>query len=144
VSCIVIPVESCIVISNHKTSSFKMVCSRLEILDWLEHTLLLSEHSHRRSSSLFPSSHSPLTHGQTVTLWYRAPEIILGTRYSPAIDLWSVGCIFWEMIEKDPLFCGDSAIGELYLIFESALLVPPSLPSLILTYCLSQAAWNSV
>jgi serine/threonine protein kinase len=55
---------------------------------------------------------------QTVTLWYRAPEVLLGARYTPAIDLWSVGCILWEMIQKRALFRGDSAIGELYLIFE--------------------------
>jgi cell division cycle 2-like protein len=40
-----------------------------------------------------------------VTLWYRAPELLLGARsYSPAIDMWSVGCIFAEMVTREPLF----------------------------------------
>lgn len=39
---------------------------------------------------------------QVVTLWYRAPEILLGSKfYSTAVDLWSVGCIFAEMVERD-------------------------------------------
>jgi serine/threonine protein kinase len=36
---------------------------------------------------------------QVVTLWYRAPEILLGTKsYNTTLDLWSVGCIFAEMV----------------------------------------------
>jgi len=35
------------------------------------------------------------------TLWYRAPELLLGSRdYTMAIDMWSVGCIFYELVEK--------------------------------------------
>ncbi|KAF9148812.1 Cyclin-dependent kinase 3, partial [Mortierella sp. AD010] len=42
---------------------------------------------------------------EVVTLWYRAPEILLGSRhYSTAVDIWSVGCIFAEMITRKPLF----------------------------------------
>ena len=44
-----------------------------------------------------------------VTLWYRAPEILLGSKtYSCAVDLWSIGCIFAELINQRPLFPGDS------------------------------------
>lgn len=57
-----------------------------------------------------------------MTLWYRAPEILLGCKtYSPVVDLWSIGCIMWELIQKIPLFPGDSQIGELYLIFKLVL-----------------------
>lgn len=36
---------------------------------------------------------------EIVTLWYRAPEILLGTKlYSNAVDVWSLGCIFAEMV----------------------------------------------
>jgi serine/threonine protein kinase len=46
---------------------------------------------------------------QVVTLWYRAPEILLGAKmYSTPVDVWSIGCIFAEMINQKPLFQGDS------------------------------------
>lgn len=36
-----------------------------------------------------------------MTLWYRAPEILLGSKfYSTAVDIWSIGCIFAEMVER--------------------------------------------
>lgn len=55
---------------------------------------------------------------QVVTLWYRAPEILLGAEfYSLGIDMWSIGCIFAEMAAKLPLFTGDSEIAQLYSIF---------------------------
>lgn len=44
-----------------------------------------------------------------MTLWYRAPEILLGTEhYSTPVDIWSIGCIFAEMTNNAPLFPGDS------------------------------------
>ncbi len=50
----------------------------------------------------------PYTKG-VVTLWYRAPELLLGaTEYSTPVDLWSVGCIFAEIVSKRVLFDGDS------------------------------------
>ncbi|CAM8892919.1 unnamed protein product [Rhodiola kirilowii] len=55
---------------------------------------------------------------EVVTLWYRAPEILLGSRhYSTPVDVWSVGCIFAEMVNQCPLFPGDSEIDELFKIF---------------------------
>jgi len=37
---------------------------------------------------------------EVVTLWYRAPEILLGCKmYSTAVDVWSIGCIFVEMVK---------------------------------------------
>ncbi|SCU77538.1 LAMI_0A01486g1_1 [Lachancea mirantina] len=45
-----------------------------------------------------------------VTIWYRAPELLLGARhYTPAIDLWAVGCIFAELIGLRPIFKGEEA-----------------------------------
>ena len=56
---------------------------------------------------------------EVVTLWYRAPEILLGVRhYSTPVDVWSIGCIFAEMINHGPLFAGDSEIDELFKIFQ--------------------------
>lgn len=51
------------------------------------------------------------------TRWYRAPELIYSCEYSSAIDLWSVGCIFSEMITSKPLFPSKDAFGLLKLIF---------------------------
>ena len=51
-------------------------------------------------------------------MWYRAPEILLGDKhYTTAMDIWSIGCIFGEMVLQNPLFPGDSEIDELYKIF---------------------------
>lgn len=55
---------------------------------------------------------------QSVTLWYRAPEILLGClEYSFAVDIWSIGCIIAEMHLKRPLFQGEYDIDQLYKIF---------------------------
>lgn len=57
---------------------------------------------------------------EVVTLWYRAPEILLGSdHYSTPVDVWSIGCIFAEMINQRPLFPGDSEIDELFKIFRT-------------------------
>jgi len=52
-----------------------------------------------------------------VTRWYRAPEIMLSCQqYSKAIDVWSVGCIFAELLNRRPIFPGDNYIHQLKLI----------------------------
>jgi len=54
-----------------------------------------------------------------VTRWYRAPEIMLACHeYSKAIDLWSVGCIFAELIQRKPYFPGEDYIDQLTIICE--------------------------
>ncbi|XP_020237774.1 cyclin-dependent kinase B1-1 [Cajanus cajan] len=56
---------------------------------------------------------------EIVTLWYRAPEVLLGaTHYSTGVDIWSVGCIFAEMVRRQPLFPGDSEFQQLINIFK--------------------------
>jgi cell division cycle 2-like protein len=53
-----------------------------------------------------------------VTLWYRAPELLLGTKqYSTAIDMWSLGCIMAELLAKEPLFNGRNEFDQLNKIF---------------------------
>lgn len=55
---------------------------------------------------------------EVVTLWYRPPEVLLGTtRYSTALDMWSTATVVYELATKKPLFCGDSEIDQLYRIF---------------------------
>ena len=52
---------------------------------------------------------------EVVTLWYRAPEILLGQKvYSSAIDIWSIGCIFFELTHRQPMFYGKSEIEQLF------------------------------
>jgi serine/threonine protein kinase len=65
---------------------------------------------------------SVLIFPQVVTLWYRAPEVLLGSRhYSTAVDMWSVGAIFAEMaMHGHPLFPGDSEIDQIFKIFRYA------------------------
>lgn len=59
---------------------------------------------------------------EIVTLWYRAPEVLLGsTHYSTAVDMWSVGCIFAEMVRRQALFPGDSEFQQLLHIFRLVL-----------------------
>ncbi|XP_038045632.1 cyclin-dependent kinase 4-like [Patiria miniata] len=53
-----------------------------------------------------------------VTLWYRAPEVLLQSQYATPVDLWSVGCIFAELFRRKPLFCGTSDVDQLYKIFD--------------------------
>jgi serine/threonine protein kinase len=58
-----------------------------------------------------------------VTLWYRAPELLLGAeRYGAEIDMWSVGCIFGELLRKEPLFQGRNEVDQL-----SKVCTPPPL-----------------
>ncbi|KAK8512797.1 hypothetical protein V6N12_030213 [Hibiscus sabdariffa] len=61
----------------------------------------------------------PYTH-LVVTLWYRAPELLLGARqYSTAIDMWSLGCIMAELLSKEPLFNGRTEFDQLDKIFRT-------------------------
>jgi len=52
-----------------------------------------------------------------VTLWYRSPEILLGTTYATPVDIWSCGCILAELVLRKPLFPGQYEIDQLGKIF---------------------------
>lgn len=57
---------------------------------------------------------------EVVTLWYRPPDVLLGsTDYSTPIDMWGVGCIFFEMSAGRPLFPGSTVKDELTWIFRT-------------------------
>jgi serine/threonine protein kinase len=52
-------------------------------------------------------SHSIVLTDYITTRWYRAPEVLLSwKKYSTAIDMWSVGCIFAELLTREKLFPG--------------------------------------
>lgn len=54
---------------------------------------------------------------EVVTLWYRAPDVLLGSKYySTSIDSWSIGCIFAEMVTGQPLAAGNTVEEQLLQI----------------------------
>jgi serine/threonine protein kinase len=56
---------------------------------------------------------------EVLTLWYRAPEMMLGIgNYAIGLDIWSVGCIFAELYLGKPLFIGDSEIDQLFRVMQ--------------------------
>ncbi|CAH1173934.1 unnamed protein product [Phaedon cochleariae] len=60
------------------------------------------------------------------TRWYRSPECLLTIgNYGPKMDIWSAGCVFYEMLTLKPLFPGSNEIDQLYRIHQ--LLGPPSI-----------------
>lgn len=66
----------------------------------------------------FGSPVGPLT-PLVVTLWYRAPELLLGQKeYEASIDMWSIGCIFAELLTRKPLFSGTSEIDQIGKIIQ--------------------------
>ncbi|KAH7520751.1 hypothetical protein FEM48_Zijuj08G0178700 [Ziziphus jujuba var. spinosa] len=65
-----------------------------------------------------PQQRRPLT-SRVVTLWYRAPELLLGsTDYGVGIDLWSAGCLLPEMFTGKPLMPGRTEVEQLHKIFK--------------------------
>ncbi|KAF7701660.1 putative cell division protein kinase [Cucumispora dikerogammari] len=61
----------------------------------------------------------PVFSSDVVTLWYRSPELLSGTRiYSFEIDMWSFGCVMLEVMLGEPFFMGNNEIEMLKLISE--------------------------
>lgn len=88
---------------------------------------------------------------QMVTLWYRAPELLLGCRtHTTAVDMWAFGCILGELLLGKPLLPGNSEIAQLDMIID--LLGAPSesiwpgfseLPA-VQNFTLSQQPYNNL
>ncbi|XP_043705745.1 protein IMPAIRED IN BABA-INDUCED STERILITY 1-like isoform X2 [Telopea speciosissima] len=70
-------------------------------------------------ANFFSSGHrQPLT-SRVVTLWYRPPELLLGsTDYGASVDLWSVGCVFAELLFGKPILQGRTEVEQLHKIFK--------------------------
>jgi len=84
------------------------------LIDVHQHRLKLADFGLARAFSIPLRTY---TH-EVVTLWYRAPEILLGQpKYANPIDLWSLGCIVAEMATAQALFPGDSEIDTIFRIF---------------------------
>ncbi|PVI04879.1 Pkinase-domain-containing protein [Periconia macrospinosa] len=84
--------------------------------------ILLSNRGHLKIADFgmaryIPPPGAPLTQ-LVVTLWYRAPELLLGAEtYGTEIDVWSLGCIFAELLLGAPVLQGKNEVDELALIF---------------------------
>jgi len=125
-----------VLIGKHSFSVAEMKCLLLQLLSGVEH---LHDHwvVHRdlkttntllnRSGILkicdfglarhFGEPLRPYTQ-RVQSLWYRAPELLLGQRnYTTAVDVWSVGCIFGELLLRKPAFEGKVELHQLGLIF---------------------------
>ncbi|EKM51416.1 uncharacterized protein PHACADRAFT_263526 [Phanerochaete carnosa HHB-10118-sp] len=112
---------------THQLSSGLLYCHSHRILhrDLKPQNLLIDKYDNLKLADFglaraFGIPMRTYTH-EVVTLWYRAPEVLLGSRhYSTAIDMWSVGCIFAEMVMRGhPLFPGDSEIDQIFKIFRT-------------------------
>jgi len=85
-----------------------------KLLEAAEHgTLRISDFALVRSTSVPLRKYTT----EVVTLWYRSPEVLMGGQYFAAVDVWSVGCVFAEMILGKPLFPGICEVGQLFQIF---------------------------
>lgn len=84
------------------------------LIDVASHLLKLADFGLARAFSVPLKAY---TH-EVVTLWYRAPEILLGqSKYANPIDIWSLGCIVAEMATATALFPGDSEIDTIFKMF---------------------------
>ncbi|XP_063920409.1 cyclin-dependent kinase 2-like [Zophobas morio] len=112
-------------------SYLKQLCEGLSYLhthrilhrDIKPQNLLLDKEGHIKItdfglSRCFSVPTKSYTH-EVVTMWYRAPELLLGSKlYTNGVDIWSLGCIMAEMLIKRALFPGDSEIDQIFKIFK--------------------------
>jgi mitogen-activated protein kinase 15 len=72
-----------------------------------------------RSFANFNSGGTPTLTEGVATRWYRAPEILLGsTCYSTPADIWSFGCIIFEIVTKKPMLPGENIADQIQKIIE--------------------------
>jgi len=106
------------------------ICSATEYLhaNWIIHrdlktsNLLLNNRGEIKLADFgmarYISSPPPKLTQLVVTLWYRAPELLLGAEeYGFEIDIWSIGCIFAELLTREPVFQGKNEVSQLSAIF---------------------------
>ncbi len=87
------------------------------LVDPAAHSLKLCDFGFARVMPSPGSSRANALTDYVATRWYRAPELLLGsTDYTPAVDIWSIGCIMGELADGQPLFPGESDIDQLYVI----------------------------
>ncbi|CAL9055603.1 unnamed protein product [Musa banksii] len=70
-------------------------------------------------ATFFDPNHKHQMTSRVVTLWYRAPELLLGAiDYGVGIDLWSAGCILAELLAGKPIMPGRTEVEQLHKIFK--------------------------
>ncbi|CDW59179.1 cyclin dependent kinase 7 [Trichuris trichiura] len=100
---------------------FEFMCTDLE--DLKPSNLLISKEGVLKMADFglarfFGASDQTLT-PLVVTRWYRAPELLYGSRYySAGVDIWALGCIIAELLLRAPLFPGESDLDQLRRIVE--------------------------
>ena len=123
--------ESIVLSQSHIKAYMIMMLCGLEYLhtNWILHrdlkpnNLLLDERGVLKIgdfglAKFYGSPNRGMTH-QVVTRWYRAPELLFGSKmYSTGIDMWAVGCIFAELLRRDPLLPGETDLNQLVRIFD--------------------------
>ena len=78
-------------------------------------SLKIADFGLSRSTGIPPKSLTPTV----VSLWYRAPELLLGSLfYTTALDMWAIGCIFGELLSNKPLLPGKSEKQMMELIIK--------------------------
>ena len=106
------------------------ICSAIEYLhsNWIMHrdlktsNLLLNNRGEIKLADFgmarYTGNPPPKLTQLVVTLWYRAPELLLGAEeYGFEIDIWSIGCVFAELLTREPLFVGKNEVSQLSTIF---------------------------
>ncbi|XP_027197068.2 uncharacterized protein LOC113791485 [Dermatophagoides pteronyssinus] len=90
------------------------------LIDW-NGRLKLADFGQARSIDCFGENSDRIEYSNDVcTRWYRSPELLWGSiHYGFEVDIWSSGCILIEMIQKYPLFRGETDIEQLSLIVRS-------------------------
>jgi len=123
--------ENIVLTPSHIKSYMIMILEGMEYLhaNWILHrdlkpnNLLIDEKGILKIgdfglAKFYGSPTREMTH-QVVTRWYRAPELLFGARiYSTGIDMWAVGCIFSELLRREPLLPGETDLNQLVKIFE--------------------------
>lgn len=115
--------------SETKTLMMQL-CSATEYLhkNWIMHrdlktsNILLNNRGELKLADFgmarYTSNPPPRLTQLVVTLWYRAPELLLGAEeYHFEIDIWSIGCIFAELLTREPLFQARNEVAQLSAIF---------------------------
>ncbi|CAJ0568634.1 unnamed protein product, partial [Mesorhabditis spiculigera] len=85
----------------------------------VSHTNIVKIADFGQACLYFPDQPDREYEEQVATRWYRAPELLFGTRrYTPAVDLWATGCILAEFWNRCPLFTGRNDFDQIAKIFE--------------------------